>query len=79
MFIIDNVYVVSLLYVNAYDGKDLFSFEIIILNPGIEFMVCTTPSMVQDYIYVYKFNSTINHWVGTGLGLVYIPHIVYNM
>ena len=39
----------------------------------------TTPSVVQDYTYVNKFNSTINHWVGTGLGLVYIPQIVYNM
>ena len=60
-------------------GRVFFSLEIIILNPGIKFMVCTTPSVVQDYVYANKFNSTIIHWVGTGLGLVYIPQIVYNM
>ena len=42
-------------------------------------MVCTTPSVVQDYVYANKFKSTIIHWVGTDLGLVYIPQIVYNM
>ena len=40
-------------------------------------MVCTTPSVMQDYMYVYRFDSTIIHWVGTGL--VYIPQIIYTM
>ena len=46
-------------------GRGVLSLEIIILNPGIESMVCTTPSLVKNYIYVYTFGSTIIHWVGT--------------
>ena len=43
-------------------------------------MVCTTLSVVHYCIYVCMFNLYATHlWAGTGLGLVYIPQIVYSI